>query len=518
MKPTDLKLPEKFTSYRPHQLEIAAKINASSKYAFLLDAPTGVGKSLIAATVQRLLKKPICYVATTKQLQDQLIHDFPYARTVKGRSNYQCLKHPTMFPDISAEECNHSEQKPCKFVHRCPYITAKREARSAPIAVLNMAYFLSEVNYVGAFKDYDLLVIDEFDTVETNLMSFVEVLITQKQLENLDVPPPKYKTKFESWVEWARPALVALQKELRELEAAEEVALSQGNWATVDLRMLRRKKALSRLVGKLGFFVREVDKNWVWYPTADRWSFKPVWVGKYASAQLWAHAKKVLGMSATILDPKQVSMNTGLHYENRTYNYLQMPSPFPKENRPVYYEPAANVVNKQIDVALPMLAKALQGIMDKHPDEKILVHTVSYKIRDYLVKKLASDRFITHAVKDRATKLDFFKRSVKPLVLISPSMDRGVDLPEEECRVVVVCKMPYPDLGDTQVNRRVHASLDGNNWYSHKTVSSVIQMSGRAVRSEKDFAATYILDRQFERVYNEHRSMFPKWFKEAVIM
>ena len=169
-------------------------------------------------------------------------------------------------------------------------------------------------------------------------------------------------------------------------------------------------------------------------------------------------------------------------------------------------------------MALPALAKALQGIMDKHPDEKMLVHTVSYKIRDFLVKKLASDRFITHAVKDRATKLDFFKRSVKPLVLISPSMDRGVDLPEEECRVVVICKMPYPDLGDTQVNRRVHASADGNAWYAHKTVSSVIQMSGRAVRSETDQAATYILDRQFERLYNEHRSLFPQWFREAVIM
>ena len=518
MKPSDLHLPEKFPSYRPQQLETAAKINASSKYAFMLDAPTGIGKSLIAATVQRLLKKPICYVCTTKQLQDQLIRDFPYARTVKGRGNYQCLKHPSMFPDISAEECDHSDKKPCVQVSRCPYIIAKREARGAPIAVLNMAYFLSEVNYVGTFKDYDLLVVDEFDTVETNLMSFVEVLITQNQLENLDVPPPKFKTKFESWVEWARPALSALQKELRKLEAAEETMLSEGGWTPIDMRLLRRKKALSRLVSKLGFFVREVDKNWVWYPTADRWSFKPVWIGKYASTHLWMHAKKVLGMSATILDARQVASNVGFAIDHRTYDYMQMASPFPKENRPVYYEPAANVINKQIDVALPMLAKAVQGIMDKHPSDKILIHTVSYKVRDFLMKKLGRDRIVTHSTVDRTIVLSAFKTSDKPLVLLSPSMDRGVDLPEEECRVVIICKMPYPDLGDAQVNKRVHASADGDNWYAHKTVSSVIQMAGRGVRSEKDFAATYILDRQFERVYNEHRSMFPNWFKEAVVM
>ncbi len=515
MKPADLGLPEKFPNFRARQLEISAKVNASSKYAYLLDAPTGVGKSLIAATVQKLLKKNICYVCTTKQLQDQLMNDFPYARTVKGRGNYKCLKFPNMYPDISAEECNHTTAKPCLLHNTCPYIVAKRTARSAPIAVLNMAYFLSEVNFVGMFSGYDLLVIDEFDTAESQLMSFTELVITQRQLQRLNVPPPRFKTKFESWVEWANATLSVTVKELAAMEAVSD---EKSSWSTEDIKTIRRKRDLGRLVSKLHFFVREVDKTWVWYPGADRWSFKPVWVSKYASGMLWRHAKKVLGMSATILDPKQVSVNTGLFYENRKYDYLQMPSPFPKENRPVYYEPAANVVNKQIDVALPMLAKALQGILDKHPDEKILVHTVSYKVRDYLTKRIASDRFITHAAVDRATKLEIFKKSPKPLVLLSPSMDRGIDLPEEECRVVVICKMPYPDLGDTQVNRRVHASLDGNNWYAHKTVSTVVQMAGRGVRSEEDYAATYILDRQFERMYNEHRNMFPAWFREAVIM
>ena len=515
MKPIDLALPEKFPGFRSRQLEIAAKVNASAKYAYLLDAPTGVGKSLIAATIQRLAKKNIVYVCTTKQLQDQLINDFPYAKTVKGRGNYPCLKFPGMFPDISAEECNHSDNNECKFHMKCPYIVAKREARGAPIAVLNMAYFLSEVNFVGMFSGYDLLVVDEFDTLEDQLMNHVEVQITKAQLDRLDVPPPRYKTKFESWVEWARPTLLKFQAELRELEAQTD---KDGAWTTVDIQLLRRKRNVGRLVTKLAFFVREVDQNWVWYPGADKWTFKPVWVSKYAQNAVWKHAKKVLGMSATILDPKQVSVNTGLFTDNKTYDYMQMPSPFPKENRPVYYEPCANVINKQMDVALPMLAKALQNILDKHPDERILVHTRSYKVRDYLVKRLANPRIMTHSTADRSAKLEQFKTSDKPLVLMSPSMDRGVDLPEEECRVVVICKMPYPDLGDLQVSRRVHASKDGNKWYAHKTVSAVVQMSGRAVRSETDYAVTYILDSQFEKIYNEHRDLFPKWWKEAVIM
>ena len=97
-------------------------------------------------------------------------------------------------------------------------------------------------------------------------------------------------------------------------------------------------------------------------------------------------------------------------------------------------------------------------------------------------------------------------------------MDRGVDLPEEECRVVIIAKVPYPDLGDPQVNKRVYSSRDGSHWYAHKAVSKIIQMSGRGVRSETDFAETFILDEQFRRIYHENIGMFPKWFKEALVM
>jgi hypothetical protein len=103
------------------------------------------------------------------------------------------------------------------------------------------------------------------------------------------------------------------------------------------------------------------------------------------------------------------------------------------------------------------------------------------------MKNINTDRFITHASMDRADKLTEFKKSSYPLVLLSPSMDRGVDLPGEECGPIVICKLPYPDLGDAQIARRVYGSADGNKWYAHKTVSKVIQMSGRAVRSVDDY-------------------------------
>jgi len=514
LTPADLSLPEKFGSWRPGQLQTAAKIAASEKYAFLLDAPTGSGKSLIAAAVQRLVGKNMVYCCTTKQLQDQLLHDFPYARTLKGRNNYPCLKYEKMYPRISAEDCTHSREQECRFHNRCPYVRAKREALAAPLAILNIAYFLSEANFVGGFSDCELLVIDECDTLEDQLMSFTQLVITQRQLSSLDISPPRYKTKFESWVEWARRALDSLIPQLRGLEGE----IDNSSWGTVDFALLRKKRNLTRLVSKLKFFTAEVDKTWVWYPGADKWVFKPVWIAKYASGVLWKHAKRVLEMSATVLDAKQMCVNTGLLYGDRKFDYIALPSPFAKEHRPVYYEPCGSIIRKRMDIALPQLALALKKIMDKHPNDRILVHTVSYKVRDYLRMNIKSDRFIIHSTADRDKVLENFKRSVKPLVLLSPSMGRGVDLPDEECRVVVIAKVPYPDLGDPQVNRRVHGSKDGDDWYAHKTVSTIVQASGRACRSMDDYSITYVLDGQFGKIYGEHFKVFPAWYRESVIM
>lgn len=512
--PKDFDLPEKFNEFRGNQLQLASQIATSSKYAYLLDAPTGVGKSLIAATAQRIYGKHVTYVCTTKQLQDQIIHDFPYAKTVKGRSNYPCLKNEKLFPTVSAEECTHSQQMPCPYLERCPYLKAKNEALKAPLAVLNTAFFLSEANYVGQFDEQDFLVLDECDTVEDQLMSFIEVKITQKQIERYELPMPKYKTKFEAWIEWAKVAIGILEPRCEELAAA----VGSDDWGGIDYHALKEYKGVSRLLAKLRYFSKEVDNTWVWYPGDFEWVFKPVWVAKYASNVLWDHTKKVLGMSATILDPRQIALNTGLTIKTgRLYEYTQMDSPFPVENRPVYYEPCARVINKELQSALPRLAQSISRIIDKHADEKMLIHTHSYQIRDYILKTIQSKRFITHATRDRSDVLETFKRSERPLVLVSPSMDRGVDLPKDECRAVIIAKMPYPYLGDPQVNKRVHASVDGNRWYAHRTISTVVQMAGRGVRSADDYAATYILDAQFDKLYNEFRQLFPKWFRDSII-
>ena len=213
--PADLSLPEKFKQFRQNQLEIAIRIRASAKYAFLLDSPTGSGKSIIAATVQKLLNENIVYLCSTKQLQDQLVVDFPYARVLKGRSNYRCNKFYHLWPDVTAEMCNSSKDDDCGYKNSCEYYKAKRAALAAPIAVLNISYFLSEINFAKSFSGSKYVVIDEYDTLEDHLMSLIELSITQYQLKALGVSEPQYKTKFESWIPWAEQTINIIEPKIR---------------------------------------------------------------------------------------------------------------------------------------------------------------------------------------------------------------------------------------------------------------------------------------------------------------
>ena len=514
IKPEDFDLPSKFPDFRPGQFQLAARIASSPKYAYLLDAPTGIGKSLIAATVQRLMGDNAIYLCTTKQLQDQLLSDFPYARTLKGRNNYVCLKDPKAFPLVNADTCTDSNAYPCPYKNRCPYLITKREALESPLGVLNISYYLSEINYAGAFDNKKVVIIDEADCVEDQLMSFIELTITKRQLDRYSLTTPAKKTVHTAWIDWAKNCLEILTPIEKKLE---EDSVNDA-WGGVSYKVLRELKIVSRLVAKLGYFIREVDNTWVWYPSDYQWTFKPVWVAKYANHVLWDHMEKAVCMSATLLDAKQICSNIGITSKvGRFYDYTCIDSPFPPENRPVYFEPVADFTNKNIDNALPRITKKIEEILSKYPHDKGLIHTVSYDTQKYIMQNINTDRFMTHSIADRADVLDKFKVAQGPKVLLSPSMDRGIDLPGDQCRFVVIAKVPYPYLGDPQISKRIHGAYDGNNWYAHKTISKIIQMAGRGVRSVDDYADTFIIDSQFDRLYREHTRLFLPWFKKAIV-
>lgn len=202
------------------------------------------------------------------------------------------------------------------------------------------------------------------------------------------------------------------------------------------------------------------------------------------------------------------------------YSLVTAASSFPTESRPIYLHPIANVTQKEKDTAYPKLLTALTSISERHATDRILVHTVSYDLAKYLTSNVPSSirsRIVSYeGSESRQRAIDTYLTG-SASILIASSLDRGIDLPGDDCRAIVVCKVPYPSLGDKQVAARLY-SKGGQLWYSVQTVRTLIQMTGRGVRHKDDYCSSYILDKQFvTNIWKKNRSLLPQWWRDAVI-
>lgn len=83
---------------------------------------------------------------------------------------------------------------------------------------------------------------------------------------------------------------------------------------------------------------------------------------------------------------------------------------------------------------------------------------------------------------------------------------------------MIVAKVPFPYLGDSQVKGRMNLP-GGQGWYTVQTIRSLVQMLGRAVRSADDHAVGYILDKQFvSNIWKKSKELLPGWWKESLDM
>lgn len=517
-------LPQWVREFRDYQVSAAEEIveafNDGISIVYL-DAPTGSGKTLVAEMVRRMLAGRGLYICSTKTLQDQFAADYPYASVLKGRKNYPTQTMP--FPDYTTADCtkegagDEAECYWCPNVRECEYERAKATAIREPLAVINTSYMLAEANYVGNMRGRDLVIADEADTLERELMGFVEFRLTDRRLERLGLHAPKKAVRKKTILAW-------LEEEL-EPAVKHQLKLAHGN----DIRTIREKKSLEQLLGdtlriqrdlaievQRGIEDSEGAENWVRDNDAGPLVMKPVRVGEYAERVLWGHGDKWLCMSATIISPQEMDESLGVDIGERKSATVSVPMTFPVENRRIEVYPLANVTNKDKEEAWPTLVQGIKVIMDRHPQERILVHTVSYKLAQFLNRELRSSRCLTYTESSQRDRiLAEFKRR-EGAVLLASSMDRGIDLAGDNCRVVIVAKVPFPNLGDRQVSSRLRGP-GGQAWYNVQTIRSLVQMTGRGVRSETDWCVTYILDTQFIRkIWREAKFLLPKWWRDAV--
>ena len=493
---------QNFSSWRPYQSETISQIQ--NKFT-IISAPTGSGKSLIGMTLCKEHDRSL-YLCSTKTLQDQLSTDFPGIPILKGRSNYPCIYNDiteSSFPEITCEDCvfevdDNGERDSCSG---CTYKIHKAKAFNSSVAILNMSYFVTETNYVGMFSGRDIVIVDECDKLESEILRFVSLSVSDRQMEQFSLEPPKFKTKVESWKDWANKYLPYIRDKVKTL-------LSQFQKRNNDISLLRQFKSADSLHKKMKMFIESVDSTWIYKDSGKKWEFKPIWISQFMEKYFWAHAKKFVLMSATPPLKELLGLTE--------CDEIEIPSQFPKENRRVIYNPVANLTHKTMAQEMGKLLGGVIEIVNKYPNDKGLIHTVSYTLASYLSNNINSNRVMTHDGSSRTETLEKFKLSKKPLILISPSMDRGVDLLYDAARWCIVAKVPFLDLSDKQVSSRLHSGSFGRRWYASQAANTIMQMTGRIVRAMDDYGTSWILDKQFETFYGRNSKLFHNWWTEAL--
>lgn len=515
----DPPLPDKFESFQPHQIAAYEQIMAAFEHAdiVMVDAPTGSGKTIIGEMVRRGMGTKALYICHSKSLQEQFAADFPYCKVLKGRSNYSTQL--ASFPDTTCADCTRTPADDgcawCSDPIICEYPIAKTRALTARLSVLNTAYLLAEANHVGGMSNRDFIIIDECDTLERELMSYIQFEVSDYRLKALGPTAPikgSHKTTIATWMETELlPAVTTAYKKLPPRPR--------------DVTTIRRKAGLNSLRREIERIVPELrgedSLNWVRDNGAGPMVLKPVRVDRQAKDAVWRHGKKFLLMSATIVSADQLAEDLGIESAGLKWELVRVPHTFPIENRRIHVRPIADMAQKhRASGSWDRMADGIRLILADHPNERVLVHTVSYQLAGHLRDRLAGSGrpVLTYrSASERDAAIAQFRRS-ESAVLVAPSLDRGVDFRDDDCRVVIVAKVPFPYLGDDQVSTRMRTK-GGRQWYSCQTVRTLVQMTGRGVRSEKDWCKTYILDSQFlDNIWKKSRQLLPQWFRDAIVM
>ena len=513
--------------------KVLEEFKNGKKYA-IIDCGTGVGKSAIGLTIARSIinsseyggnfENGAYFLTTQKILQDQYEKDFTKSSglvSLYSSSNYTCKNdRKVSCKEIQAGlRANSLPKSFSSCSYDCVYKKKKKDFVEKELGITNFSYFLTEKNYSQKVPNKKVLVIDEAHNLENELSRFIEISISSyfsDKILKLKVPND-LNTQFKVY-KWIKDVYYPAAKAKREFI---EKQLSKFGITSDKLeefqKITKNFDMLSAHEKKILQFISLYDKdNWVFdieeKNNNKRFVFKPIDVSHYATQYLLDYADYIIFMSATIISHEGFSLTLGLPFD-KTIS-IKEGSPFPVENRPIIFSSCGSMSFKNLQSTLPNMIKSIDSILENHKNEKGIIHTHNIKIAESIHKKLSrkyKNRILIAFGGDRDKILKKHTTSKSPTVLLSPSMAEGVDLKGDLSKFQILCKVPFPYLGDKVTKKKMSK---WNWWYDTQTVRTIIQSVGRSIRSEKDTAVTYILDDDWRRLKSKSKNLFPVNFFE----
>ena len=523
----------------------------------ILDCPTGGGKSVIAMAVAWILNqyhKKGYILASDISLQEQYEKDFKKLNlawgSIKGIDNYLCTDN---MEKNSLGTCRVRNKNPISMhcYSSCPYFFARDVASETPTSLLNYAYWLIMMNYVNPkveapkFIPRDFTICDEahklldiiqnhyspkFDgktleklqkltdffnlyKIRNHKNNYNEINTHLKELNDNDNNDVLYGIlcKIEKQLASYLPSWELLKDKVKDDYPREE---PPKEWRDA----LRLCDWLKDLHCKVEDFNDIIDKtstfNIVKNPSKDEIVFNCL-EESYMIQKYFHHwTGFTVLMSATFADASKYLKSIALN----NAKYIKVNSNFNFDKSPIYFYNKRRMTYNKIDSNLPWLVQKIDEILNEHGENNGIIHTASYdltmKIYNGLSRKNRNRILIYTGTEEKRQVLNILK-TAKNKILMGPSLLEGLDLRDDWSRFQIFAKIPYLSLSDKFVSRKLDINPD---WYRERAILNVLQGTGRSVRSETDWAITYILDGALADLIHNSRKSFPIEFMKRLVI
>ena len=546
-----MSLKKDLAKYKPRKEQKEALSFIESEYQknklnkfFLLNLPVGSGKSHLALMIADWYKRnvnrnsKVDIITNSKILQDQYSGTYESISDLRGKENYECESYACSC--AQGAEFNRLNKTTCES---CPYNSSRESFISGGVSLTNFYLYILYAIYNPKLlesRDSRVLIVDEAHEFDDVMSDFISIKITEAIVKKFKfaseydiIKKLKGISSISQYVDFLR----FLSGEIiTTVESMEGGMASQPRNVREDKRDLKISKVLKtknsdvkvmQLVNdlkqyqtKIEIFLKEYKanpNNWVLETNYNEklkqkeLSLEPIWAYDYLDKYVFSNYDMVVLMSGTILDKNLFCQLNGLDVTKAVY--YSIGSPFPLKNRPIYYMPVGKMSYKSKDETFKRYIPYIKKLLDKYKNKKGIIHTNSFELAKWIENSIKDPRLIFHDSSNKDEMLKYHKESDEPTVIVSPSMDTGVSFDNDDARFQIIAKVPYPSLASQKNKLRQSNNPD---WYSWKTVSGIIQMTGRPVRSNLDYADTIIIDGGFGDVIKHSSQFLPDWIQEAI--
>jgi len=519
------------------------KKNKENKF-FLLNLPVGTGKSHLALMIADWYLKNVNgnakfdVITNSKILQDQYVETYESINDLKGKENYECAQYSCSC--AQGNEFNRLNKSSCDF---CPHSGARDGYVSGRMSLTNFYLYILFQLYMTKMMDSrggNVLIVDEAHDFDDVMSDFITIKITEFVVKKLKfsnedriLKDLKKINNISGYIDFLKDlqgeiattigdverSLSAEKRNARSVKRENAVNKVLGG-KNSDIKLMQVITDLQQYQSKIEIFLNEYKanpNNWVLESNYNEktkqkeLSLEPIWAFDYLDKYVFSKYDMVFLMSGTILDKNLFCQLNGLDIEKAVYYSIE--SPFPVKNRPIYYMPLGKMSYKSKEDTFKNYVPFIQKILNKYPDKKGIIHTNSFELASWISRDVNNPRLVYHDSSNKDLVLQEHYATEKPTVIVSPSMDTGVSFDDDKARFQVIAKIPYPSLGSQKNKLRQKNNPD---WYTWKTISGLIQMTGRAVRSNEDYADTIIIDGSFSDLLKYSGHFFPHWFQEAI--